>query len=102
VTRLELRTDSQVLAQSLKERKNVSILGCALMKKIINLLDGPLEIQITHVYWEADRCADMLANMGSEGISEIDYFENPPTRVLQIVYKKLNEKKGSVNLAKLI
>jgi hypothetical protein len=55
------------------------------MKKIINLLDGPLEIQITHVYWEADRCADMLANMGSEGISEIDYFENPPTRVLQII-----------------
>jgi hypothetical protein len=55
------------------------------MKKIIHLLDGPLEIQITHVYWEANRCADMLANMESEGISEIIYFENPPIRVLQIV-----------------
>jgi hypothetical protein len=44
------------------------------MKKIIHLLDGPLEIQITHVYWEANRCADMLANMESEGISEIAFF----------------------------
>jgi ribonuclease HI len=85
VMKLELRTDSQVLAQSLKERKNGSVPGCALMKKIIELLDGPWEVQITHVYREANRCADMLANMGSEGSSGINYFENPPTRVLQIV-----------------
>jgi hypothetical protein len=27
----------------------------------------------------------MLANMGSEGISGISFFENPPARVKQIV-----------------
>jgi ribonuclease HI len=85
VMKLELRTDSQVLAQSLKERKNGSVLGCALMKKIIKLLDGPWELQINHVYREANRCADILANMGSECSSGIDFFENPPARVLQIV-----------------
>jgi hypothetical protein len=34
---------------------------------------------------EANRCADMLANMGSEVISGISFFENPPARVKQIV-----------------
>jgi hypothetical protein len=38
-----------------------------------------------HLYREANRCADMLANMGSEGVSGIEFFERPPSRVLQIV-----------------
>jgi hypothetical protein len=30
-------------------------------------------------------CGYMLANMGSEGASGIEFFERPPFRVLQIV-----------------
>jgi hypothetical protein len=48
------------------------------MKRIRQLLDGAWEVQIIHVFQEANRCADMLANMGSEGISGIEFFENPP------------------------
>jgi ribonuclease HI len=50
VTRLELRTDSRVIAPSLQERKNGSIMGCTLMKKIRNLLDHLWEVHIIHVY----------------------------------------------------
>jgi hypothetical protein len=53
--------------------------------RIRQLLDGAWEVQIIHVFQEANRCADMLANMGSEGISGIEFFENPPWRVVQIV-----------------
>jgi hypothetical protein len=55
------------------------------MKKIRHLMDEPWEIRITHVYREANRCANMLANMRSEGVSGIAYFENPPPSVVQIV-----------------
>jgi hypothetical protein len=40
VTRLELRTDSQVITKSLKDEISGSIMGCALMKRIKNLLHG--------------------------------------------------------------
>jgi hypothetical protein len=62
-----------------------SIMGCTLMKKIRNLLDNPWEVHIIHVFREANRCVDMLANIGSEGISGFELFENPPARVRQIV-----------------
>jgi ribonuclease HI len=85
VTRLELRTDSQVIAQSLQNQTNGSIMGGALLRKIRDLLNGPWEVKIIHVYREANRCADMLANMGSEGTSGIEFFVNPPARARQIV-----------------
>ncbi|KAK2417534.1 Polynucleotidyl transferase, ribonuclease H superfamily protein [Trifolium repens] len=85
VTRLEMQIDSQVIAQTLKDNTNGSGMGCALIKRIRSLLDGQWEVKIMHIYREANRCADMLANMGSEGVSEIEFFERPPSRVLQIV-----------------
>jgi ribonuclease HI len=85
VKKLELRTDSAVLANSLQDRKQGSVMGCVLMRKIRTLMDGPWEIRIIHVYREANRCADMLANMGSEGTSGIVNFANPPSRVVQLV-----------------
>ncbi|MCH94985.1 putative non-LTR retroelement reverse transcriptase, partial [Trifolium medium] len=85
VMKLELRTDSQVIAQSLQDRKRGSNMGCALLKKIRSLLDGPWEVKIIHVFREANRCADMLANMGSEGPIGFEFFANPPPRVMQIV-----------------
>jgi ribonuclease HI len=85
VTRLELRTDSQVIAQSLKDSTSGSIRGCALMKRIRSLLNEPWEIEIIHVFREANRCADVLANMGSEGISGIEFFVSPPSSARQIV-----------------
>jgi hypothetical protein len=55
------------------------------MKKVRNLLDGPWEVRIILLFREVNKCADMLANMGSEGINGIEFFENPPTRVTQVV-----------------
>jgi hypothetical protein len=55
------------------------------MKKIRDLLDNSWEVQIIHVFREANRCADILANIGSEGISGFDVLETPPARVRQIV-----------------
>jgi hypothetical protein len=64
-----------------KEEKNVVYL-CMLFR---DLLNGSWEIKIIHIYREVNRCADMLANMGSEGTSGIEFFVNPPARARQIV-----------------
>jgi hypothetical protein len=85
VTRLELRTDSQVIAQSLKDSTSGSIMGSTLMKRIRSLLYGPWEIRIIHVFRKANRCTDILANMDSECLSGIEFFASPPSRVMQIV-----------------
>jgi hypothetical protein len=46
---------------------------------------GVLEIRIIHVFREANRCADVLVNIGSEGVSGIEFFTSPPARARQIV-----------------
>jgi ribonuclease HI len=78
VMKLELRSDSQVIVQSLQDNNNgSSIMGCALMKRIRDLLKGSWEVKVIHIFQEANRCANMLANKGSEGHFEIDFFYHP-------------------------
>jgi hypothetical protein len=55
------------------------------MKKIYKVLVEFQEVRITHVFREANRCADMLANMGCSNTDNIIYFEYPPAEVIQIV-----------------
>jgi hypothetical protein len=72
--------------KNLQVRKNGSIMGCTLMKKIYKTLEDFQEVRIIHVFREANRCADMLANMGcSNTTGSIVYFEHPPAEVIQIV-----------------
>jgi hypothetical protein len=55
------------------------------VKRIRSLLNEPWEIRIIHVFREANRCADVLANMDSEGVSGIEFFTSPPARARQFV-----------------
>jgi ribonuclease HI len=86
VLKLEVQSDSQVIVRSLQDNNNgSSIMGGTLMKRIRDLLKEPWEVKVTHVFREANRCADMLANKGSEGNFEIVFFYHPPLWVRQIV-----------------
>ncbi|MCI24657.1 ribonuclease H protein, partial [Trifolium medium] len=55
VTKLELRTDSQVIAQNLQLRTNGSAVGYAFMKKIWSLLDGHWEVKISHACFSGSK-----------------------------------------------
>jgi ribonuclease HI len=85
VGRLDLRVDSAVIVKNLQGKKQGSTMGCSLMKKIYNLLADFMEVQINHVYREANRGADMLANLGCEGTGETVTFDHPPIEVIQII-----------------
>jgi ribonuclease HI len=80
VGRLDLRVDSAVIVKNLQGKKQGSTMGCSLMKKIYNLLADFMEVQINHVYREANQGADMLANLGCEATGETVTFNHPPLR----------------------
>jgi ribonuclease HI len=84
-TKLELRIDSAVIVQSLQARQEGSPMGATLLKKIYKIMEDFQEVCIIHVYREANRCADMLANIGCRSSGSTVYFEYPPFEVLQIV-----------------
>jgi ribonuclease HI len=78
VEKLELRSDSQVIVRSLQEDNNgSSIMGCALMKRIRDLLKGSWDVKVIHVFREANRFANMLGNKGNEGNYKIEFFDHP-------------------------
>jgi hypothetical protein len=56
------------------------------MQRVKSLLELSWEVRITHVFREANRCADVLANIGSKGQHDIVFFENPPSQVTQVFY----------------
>lgn len=65
VSKLEIETDSLILASSL-----MSVNGCPV--EIMNLVDaissslaGFRDWKVAHVWREANSCADVMANMGS-------------------------------------
>jgi hypothetical protein len=85
VAKLEVRIDSAVIAQTLHDRKEGSIMGNMLIRKIYKLLEDFQEVRIINVFREANRCADMLANIGCKISDNIVYFVQPPSEVVQLV-----------------
>jgi ribonuclease HI len=85
VAKLEVRIDSAVIAQNLHDRKEGSIMGITLMKMIYKILEDFQEVRIINVFHEANRCADMLANIGCKISDNIVYFVHPPSEVVQLV-----------------
>jgi hypothetical protein len=57
-----------------------------IMRKIHNLLNLNWEVQLTHIYREANRCADILANMGSKLEVDMMIYHEPPLAVRQILF----------------
>ncbi|PNX75686.1 toll interleukin receptor [Trifolium pratense] len=76
---------SRVIAHNLQGRSDGSVTGWTIMKSIRSLLQSNWEVKIIKIYREANRCADKLASMGSEGSHSLVYYESPPCEVGQIV-----------------
>jgi hypothetical protein len=49
------------------------------------LLNSIWSVRITYVYWEANRCADMLANLGCTFQHGLHVFNNPPIEVKMVL-----------------
>lgn len=82
-SQIELCVDSEVVVNSIKGEGVGCASGCHLVKQIRKLLRGNWIIQIKHIYREANKCADLLANLGCDQHCSMVVYEQPPVAVLQ-------------------
>jgi ribonuclease HI len=74
--KIELNVDSVVVAQTLRNGKSNSIMGNSLLKQIKKLLDLDWIVEISHMYREANKCADALANIGCSLNYDTTFYAN--------------------------
>lgn len=60
---LELNVDSASVEQIIKSGKLDSRLGRASVNQIRRLLEMDWNVEVCYSYWDANRCADALANI---------------------------------------
>jgi hypothetical protein len=73
--RVELHTDSQIVVRIIQEETRVSSSCWSLMQQIRQLLELDWEIRIQHSYREANKCADMLANILCDSGGPLIYYD---------------------------
>jgi ribonuclease HI len=76
--RVELNVDSSVVNQVLRKPGYGRPLGGSLVMRIRKLLELDWEVVIDHVYREANKCADMLANIGCTLDTHMVYYDICP------------------------
>jgi ribonuclease HI len=60
----ELSIDASSVVHVLKNRQSHSLIGQIVLKQIWKLLDLDWEVDISHSFREANKCADALASVG--------------------------------------
>jgi ribonuclease HI len=76
---VELHIDSQVVVKIIQEDGTTSSSCWSLVRRIRQFLERDWEIKIQHSYREANKCADLLANIGCDSGGPLIYYESCPT-----------------------
>jgi ribonuclease HI len=91
IPRLEVQVDSTAVLQCLSSANNGSIRGRSLVRKIQGLMEQDIEVQFKHVYREANKVADWLANLGCTLANGSIFYEFPPREVQALVDDDVSE-----------
>jgi hypothetical protein len=83
VANVELHTDSFEHTQDLRSCRTSNAMGCSLMQRVRQPLASEWKVNIIYVYQETNKCADITANIISEGNINIALLKSPPTKVAQ-------------------
>jgi ribonuclease HI len=84
-SRVELNIDSQAVVQAIKSKCSHSLVGGSLLKQIWRLLEMDWEVEVSHIYREANKCADALANIGCSLDYETLYYDVCPAQLSDLV-----------------
>lgn len=77
---IELNVDSLVVVNARTQNERGSPMGRSLVEKIRRMIDLEWEVVVKHSYFEANQCADALANYGCSLSGDISFFESRPTQ----------------------
>jgi ribonuclease HI len=79
-SKIELNVDSSVVDRAIRSQGKGSPVGGALIGQIREMLALDWEVVIKYSYCEANKCADVLANIGCTLDSTIVYNDSCPTK----------------------
>jgi ribonuclease HI len=82
--KVELDIDSMAVVSVLKNRRSSSSSGCSLLKRIWRLMQHDWIIEISHIYREANKCADALANFGCTLDFNSVFYDSCPTHIMDM------------------
>lgn len=57
-----------------------------MLLQIYKLMDAHEEVLVTHIYQEANQCANALARGGVDRLDDLEFSENTPTSIAQFIY----------------
>lgn len=73
--------DAKVIVDAFAQQGNSNVIISSLMDDCRQLVAQIPQVRITHVYREANKCADHLAKLGSSMGSDITVFSCPPVDI---------------------
>jgi ribonuclease HI len=79
--KVEVEVDSETVVQVIKSGCSKSLKGSSLIKRICQLLAKDWSVDITHIYREANKCADAMANLGCARDFVFEFFVSCPSHV---------------------
>ncbi|GAU15206.1 hypothetical protein TSUD_09440 [Trifolium subterraneum] len=96
VHQLEVQLDSSIVVDSIQHGKTGSAKAWSIIRRIKQLLAFNWNVRINHTYWEANRCADVLANMRCIAQHSLHVFDIPPPKVVSVLDNDLRVKRTIV------
>jgi ribonuclease HI len=81
---VELEVDSEAVVGVIKSGCTMSYGGSTLLKRIWKLLEKDWKVEISHVYREANNCADALANIGCSHAFNFEFYACCPASVSDV------------------
>ena len=87
---LLVEVDSSALVLALLNPKYVNLIVSPLLDDCRHLLSCFPQVQINHCFRQANRCADVMARMGSAHCVDASVFHSPPVDVLEAFEADLN------------
>jgi ribonuclease HI len=83
--KVELNVDSAAVVQVVKTGCIQSASGNSLARQIWRLMALDWEVEVHHIYREANKCADGLANMGCTLDYNLRSFDSCPSQIVELL-----------------
>jgi ribonuclease HI len=82
--KVELSLDSEAVVRVIQNRRSASSLGSSVMKQIWRLMDVDWSVEVSHSHREANKCADVMANIGCSLNYDVVFYDNCPSQLAEI------------------
>jgi ribonuclease HI len=82
--KVELSLYSEAVVRVIQNRRSASSLGSSVMKQIWRLMDVDWSVEVSHSHREANKCADVMANIGCSLNYDVVFYDNCASQLAEI------------------